>query len=78
MKSYLLNLQGLEFIYEGPSGIHESTTAFFTARQFDFGRVFEFIDEEDIGTPELTDIILKTETEIDARNSIEFLSGRRE
>jgi len=71
--SLRVDIAGLEFIYEGPSGIREDTTAFFTARQFDFGRVFEFIDEEDIGTPELTDIILKTETELDARNSIEFL-----
>ena len=72
--SMRVDIAGLEFMYEGPSGIHENTTAFFTARQFDFGRVFEFIDEEDIGTPELTDIILKTETEIDGRNSVEFLA----
>jgi hypothetical protein len=68
-----VDLAGLELGYEGPSGIHDDTTVFFTARSFDFGRVFEMIDEEDIGHPELTDIVLKTVTSLDSRNTIEFL-----
>ena len=68
-----VDIAGVELGYEGPSGFHENTTAFFSARSFDFGRVFEFIDEEDIGQPELTDIVLKTVTELDDRNTIEFL-----
>jgi hypothetical protein len=56
-----------------PSGIHDGTTTFFSARSFDFGRVFDLIDEKDIGQPELTDIVLKTVTELDDRNTIEFL-----
>ncbi len=60
-------------MYEGPSGIHDDTTVFFTARQFDFGEVFDMIEELDIGDPELTDIVLKTVTSIDEDNTIEFL-----
>ncbi|HSN70990.1 MAG TPA: TonB-dependent receptor [Steroidobacteraceae bacterium] len=71
--SLRVDIAGAELGYEGPSGIHEDTTAFFTARQFDFGRVFDMIDEKDIGQPELTDIVLKTVTTLDADNTIEFL-----
>jgi hypothetical protein len=71
--SLRVDIAGLEFSYEGPSGIHAGTTLFFTARQFDFGRVFETIDELDIGQPKLTDIVLKTVTTLDPGNKIEFL-----
>ncbi len=37
------------------------------------GSVFEMIEELDIGQPELTDIVLKTVTSLDADNTIEFL-----
>lgn len=69
-----VDIAGLEFSYDGPSGIHDDTTLFLTARSFDFGRVFDFIDEGDIGTPELSDFILKTVTDLDARNSFEVLA----
>jgi hypothetical protein len=71
--SLRVDIAGVELGYEGPTGVHDDTTAFFSARSFDFERVFEFIDEEDIGQPELTDIVLKTVTELDERNTIEFL-----
>ena len=71
--SLRVDIAGVELGYEGPSGFRDDTTAFFSARSFDFGRVFEIIDEEDIGQPELTDIVLKTVTELDDRNTIEFL-----
>jgi hypothetical protein len=71
--SLRVDIAGLELNYEGPSGIHEDTTVFLTARQFDFGRVFEMIEELDIGQPELTDIVIKTVTSLDSRNTIEFL-----
>lgn len=72
--SLRVDIAGLEFAYDGPSGIDDDTTVYFTARQFDFGRVFETIDEDDIGRPELTDIILKTVTELDSRNTLELLA----
>ena len=71
--SLRVDLAGLELNYEGPSGIHDDTTVFFTARQFDFGSVFEMIEELDIGDPELTDVIVKTVTSLDSGDTIEFL-----
>lgn len=71
--SLRVDIAGLELMYEGPSGIHDDTTMFFTARQFDFGDVFEEIEELDIGDPELTDVILKTVTTLESGDTIEFL-----
>ena len=71
--SLRVDIAGVEVGYEGPSGIHDETTVFLTARNFDFGRVFDTIDEKDIGQPELTDVVLKTVTELDASNTVEFL-----
>ena len=71
--SLRVDIAGLELGYEGPSGLRDDTTVFLTARNFDFGRVFDFIDEKDIGSPELTDVVLKTITDYDSRNTFEFL-----
>ncbi|MEM1142795.1 MAG: TonB-dependent receptor [Pseudomonadota bacterium] len=71
--SLRLDLAGLELTYDGPSGIDEDTSVFFTARQFDFGNVFDIIGEEDIGSPEITDIILKTATDLSNGDTLEFL-----
>jgi hypothetical protein len=68
------DLAGLEFLHEGPSGFHRDTSLMFTARQFDFGQVFEIAEEEDQGTPELTDVILKTTTNLGSRDTLEFLA----
>jgi hypothetical protein len=71
--SLRVDIAGLELMYEGPSGVHDDTTVFFTARQFDFGEVFDMIEELDIGDPELTDVVLKTVTTLDSGDTIEFL-----
>jgi hypothetical protein len=71
--SLRIDLAGYEAIYDGPSGFHDDTSLIFTARRFDFGQFFETIDEEDIGSPVLTDVILKTHTQLNARNELEFL-----
>ena len=71
--SMRVDLAGLEFLYEGPSGFHDNTTMFVQARQFDFGQLFDIIGQEDIGSPVLTDIIVKTRTEIDENDEFEFL-----
>lgn len=72
--SLRVDIAGFELAYDGPSGLREDTTMYFTARSFDFGRVFEQIDELDIGQPELSDFILKTVTDVNARNSFEVLA----
>ena len=71
--SLRLDIAGAEFTYDGPSGIDDDTSVFFTARRFDFGNVFELIGEEDIGTPKVTDIILKTTTQLTDRDELQFL-----
>ena len=45
----------------------------FTARKFDFGRLFETIGEDDNGEPVMTDIILKTHTQLASGGSIDLL-----
>ena len=71
--SLRVDLAGYEIIYDGPSGFDKDTSLIFTARRFDFGQFFETIDELDIGSPVLTDVILKTHTQLDPSNELEFL-----
>ena len=72
--SLRFDLAGVEFLHEGPSGFDPDTSLQFTARQFDFGQVFEIAEEEDQGTPVLTDVILKTKTDLGSRDTLEFLA----
>jgi hypothetical protein len=72
--SLRLDIAGVEFLHEGPSGFDPDTSLLFSARQFDFGRVFDLVGEDDIGTPELTDLILKTTTDLGSRDTLEFLA----
>ncbi len=55
-----LDIAGWEAGYEGPSRILDNTSLLLSARQYDFSRIFDLVGAEDIGTPELTDVILKT------------------
>ena len=71
--SLRLDIAGGEALYDGPSGVHDDTSLIFTARQFDFGRLFDLIDEKDQGDPVMTDLILKTHTQLDSSNELEFL-----
>lgn len=71
--SVRLDLAGLELVYDGPSGLHEGTSVIATYRHFDFGRIFDLIGENDLGSPVMTDLILKTHTQIDPFNTLEFL-----
>jgi hypothetical protein len=72
--SMRVDLAGLEFLYEGPSGFHDDTTMFVQARRFDFGQLFDIIGQEDIGSPVLTDVIVKTKTQFDNDDELEFLA----
>jgi hypothetical protein len=72
--SLRLDLAGAEVLYEGPSGFHDDTSMFLQARRFDFGQFFETIDEESLGAPVSTDVILKTRTYLDNDNEFEFLA----
>jgi hypothetical protein len=72
--SLRLDLAGAEVLYEGPSGFHENTSMFLQARRFDFGQLFEIIEEESLGAPVSTDVILKTHTRLDDDEEFEFLA----
>ncbi|MEM6604802.1 MAG: carboxypeptidase regulatory-like domain-containing protein [Pseudomonadota bacterium] len=71
--SLRLDLAGAEFTYDGPSIIDDDTSVFFTARQFDFGNVFEIVGDDDIGSPEVTDIIFKSSTSVSPRDDFQVL-----
>ena len=71
--SLRLDIAGAEFIYDGPSGFHDDTSLIITARRLDFGRVFDLIEEKDLGDPVMTDLIFKTHTQINQRSELEFL-----
>jgi outer membrane receptor for ferrienterochelin and colicin len=71
--SVRLDLAGGELAYEGPSGIDENTSVLFNARYFNWGQLFDTIGENDIGDPVMTDVILKTRTQFDSGDQLEFL-----
>jgi hypothetical protein len=72
--SLRIDLAGVELLYEGPSGFHDGTSMFIEARRFDFGQLFEFIGEDDLGQPVATDVIFKTRTQLDDNDEFEFLA----
>jgi hypothetical protein len=69
-----LDLSGLEVGYDGPSRLDDDTSLLFSARRLDFGRVFETVGVEDIGTPKLTDIIVKTTTQLGSDGKLNVLA----
>ena len=68
------DITGAEFTYDGPSYLHEATSLLFSVRRYNFGNLFDAIGEEDIGEPILTDLIVKTNTELSDQHSVQFLS----
>lgn len=68
-----LDLAGIEVGYDGPSSFHDQTSILFSARDYDFGRLFETIGLNDIGTPKLTDIIFKSTSEL-SDDKLSFLA----
>ncbi|MDJ0749478.1 MAG: TonB-dependent receptor plug domain-containing protein [Woeseiaceae bacterium] len=72
--SLRVDLAGVEFLYEGPSGFKDDTSMFVQARRFDFGKFFEIIGEDDLGAPVSTDVIVKTHTRVDDNNEVELLA----
>jgi len=67
------DIAGGEFTYDGPSYVADNTSILFSARYFDFERLFDAIDEKDNGSPQLTDIIFKSSTKINANNKLNFI-----
>lgn len=71
--SLRLDLAGYEVGYDGPAGITEDSTMLVSARRLDFGRLFETIEELDIGEPVLRDIIVKSVIPINQNHTLEIL-----
>lgn len=69
-----LDLAGVEVGYDGPSRFHDDTSLLLSARTYNFGWLFEAIGEEDIGTPKLTDVIIKTSTQVSPQDKVQFLA----
>ncbi len=69
-----LDLAGVEIGYDGPSRFDEDTSVLLSARTYNFGWLFESIGLEDIGTPKLTDVILKTSTQVSSEDKVQFLA----
>jgi hypothetical protein len=69
-----LDVAGAEIGYDGPSRLHGNTSVLFSARSYNFERLFDIIGLEDIGAPKLTDIILKTATQLTQDDTLNFLA----
>ena len=69
-----LDLAGIELGYDGPSRFHDDTSLLLSARTYNFGPLFEAIGLEDEGTPKLTDVILKTSTQVSSQDKVQFLA----
>jgi len=69
-----LDIIGIEADYDGPSYVADNTSLLLSARKFDFSNLFKAIGEEDIGTPRMTDVILKSVTELNEHHRLELLA----
>lgn len=69
-----LDVAGMELGYDGPSRIHRDTSVLLSARSYNFERLFDAIGLEDIGAPKLTDVILKTNTQLTPDDTLNFLT----
>lgn len=69
----LFDFAGFELGYEGPNPAVDDGSMLVSIRSQDFGRLFELIGLEDIGSPKNTDIIFKTSTELNQDNSLDTL-----
>lgn len=71
--SLRFDLAGYEIGYDGPAGITENSTLLVSARRLDFGKLFETIEEFDIGEPVLRDIVVKSVIPINQNHTFELL-----
>jgi TonB dependent receptor/Carboxypeptidase regulatory-like domain/TonB-dependent Receptor Plug Domain len=69
-----VDIAGFEIGYDGPSGFHDQTSILFSARDYNFDRLFQAIGLDDIGTPKLTDVILKSSSELGDSDRLKILA----
>jgi len=68
------DLIGFTLIYDGPSGFDKKTSVFASARYQDFRLLLKMIGQTSSGTPSYGDFIIKTSTEINAKNKLSFIA----
>ena len=68
------DLVGFTAIYDGPSGIDKKTSLFASARYQNFDLLLKMIGLTSSGSPSYGDYILKTTTEINAKNKLSFIA----
>jgi outer membrane receptor for ferrienterochelin and colicin len=69
-----VDIIGLEADYDGPSYVADNTSVLLSARKFDFSNLFKAIGEDDIGTPRMTDVIMKSVTRVNEDHRVELLA----
>jgi outer membrane receptor for ferrienterochelin and colicin len=69
-----LDIVGVEADYDGPSYVADNTSLLVSARKFDFSNLFKAIGEDDIGTPRMTDVIVKSVTRLNDEHRVELLA----
>lgn len=67
------DLLGWEVNYDGPTYLLNNTSLLFSARSIDFKRLLDLLDRKDEGTPSLTDVIVKTTTELSPNHKLSLL-----
>ncbi|MEO0424726.1 MAG: TonB-dependent receptor [Pseudomonadota bacterium] len=68
------DLAGAELLYDGPTAGLDNTSMLVSARYYNFGPLFDLIGQDDLGTPELADLIVKTTTELTPRSTLSVLA----
>jgi hypothetical protein len=69
-----LDIIGVEADYDGPSYVADNTSLLLSARKFDFNNLFKAIGEKDIGKPRMTDLIVKSVTDLSDDHRFELLA----
>jgi hypothetical protein len=76
-ESYTVNgtydVLGWELNYDGPSYLYENTSLLMSARHQNFKTILDMTGQSDLGYPSFTDLLVKTSTEIDAKNTVSVL-----
>ncbi len=67
------DILGWEVNYDGPSYLLNNTSVLLSARHQNFKTVLDLTGQKDLGTPEFTDIILKTTTELNPQHKLSIL-----
>lgn len=68
------DLIGFTLMYDGPSGFNKKTSLFASARYQNFDLLLKMIGLTHTGLPSYGDYILKTTTEINAKNKLSFIA----